>query len=74
MPACEGDVTGLLQQLRTGDSDAANRLMPIVIQELHRLAQYYLSGEHPGHTLQPTALGTKRDLRTGIHRKDTISF
>jgi len=30
--------------------------MPLVYQELHRLAQAYLNREHPGHTLQPTAL------------------
>ena len=63
MPACEGDVTGLLQQLRTGDSDAANRLMEIVMKELRGLAQYYLSGERPGHTLQPTALVNEAYLK-----------
>ena len=63
MADCEGDVTGLLRQLRSGDSDAVNRLMPIVIQELHRLAQYYLSGERPGHTLQPTALVNEAYLK-----------
>jgi RNA polymerase sigma-70 factor (ECF subfamily) len=58
-----GEVTLLLQQMRSGDSDAANRLVPIVIQELHRLAQYYLNGERPGHTLQPTALVNEAYLR-----------
>lgn len=50
------EATRLLQRMTSGDSDATNRLVPIVIQELHRLAQYYMKGERPGHTLQPTAL------------------
>ena len=57
------NVTGLLQQLATGDSDASKQLVPIVIQELHRLAQYYLTGERPGHTLQATALVNEAYLR-----------
>jgi RNA polymerase sigma-70 factor, ECF subfamily len=62
-PVTEGEITGLLQRMRTGDSEAVNRLVPIVIQELHRLAQYYLNGERPGHTLQPTALVNEAYLK-----------
>ena len=62
-PGPQGEVTGLLQQMRGGDSDAVNRLVPIVLNELHRLAQHYLRGECPGHTLQPTALVNEAYLK-----------
>jgi RNA polymerase sigma-70 factor (ECF subfamily) len=39
-----------------GDKPSAEELLPIVYDELRRLAARYLSGERPGHTLQPTAL------------------
>src|SRR2546426_8113302 len=49
-------LTLLLQQWSHGDESVVQELMPLVYQELHRLAQAYLNREHPGHTLQPTAL------------------
>jgi RNA polymerase sigma-70 factor (ECF subfamily) len=58
-----GEVTVLLKQLRSGDSDAASKLVPIVLQELRCLAQLYMRGERPGHTLQPTALVNEAYLR-----------
>ena len=39
-----------------GDQDALSRLMPLVYDELHRLAEGYMRREHAGHTLQTTAL------------------
>ena len=57
------DVTLLLQQIRAGDSDAANRLIPLVLSELHILARLQLRAERPGHTLQPTALVNEAYLR-----------
>ena len=56
-------VTVLLEQMRGGDAEAANRLVSIVFHELHRLAQLYLSRERSGHTLQPTALVNEAYLR-----------
>jgi RNA polymerase sigma factor (TIGR02999 family) len=56
-------VTSLLHDIRSGDPDAANKLVPIVIRELHGLAQHYLNAERPGHTLQPTALVNEAYLR-----------
>jgi RNA polymerase sigma-70 factor, ECF subfamily len=50
------DVTALLQAWRGGDDDALARLTPLVYDELHRLANRYMRGEQPGHTLQTTAL------------------
>ncbi|MDT4952198.1 MAG: hypothetical protein QOJ02_336 [Acidobacteriota bacterium] len=50
------DVTEILQDVRHGDQDAPARLMPLVYDELRRLANHYLQQERPDHTLQPTAL------------------
>ena len=56
MTASPGEVTRLLAELKLGRTDALARLMPLVYQELRRLAGHYLRGERTGHTLQPTAL------------------
>ena len=50
------DVTQILKELRDGDDEAAARLIPLVYDELRRLADHYLRQERPDHTLQPTAL------------------
>jgi RNA polymerase sigma-70 factor (ECF subfamily) len=49
------EVTGLLKRWRQGDESALNDLLPLVYQELRRIARIYLRSR-PGHTLQPTAL------------------
>jgi RNA polymerase sigma factor (TIGR02999 family) len=56
-------VTDLLARWRHGDQNALARVMPLVYRELRRLAGYYLQGERPGHTLQPTALVHEAYLR-----------
>lgn len=53
----------LLQQVRAGDSGAAERLIPLVLNELRALARLQLRRERPGHTLQPTALVNEAYLR-----------
>jgi RNA polymerase sigma-70 factor, ECF subfamily len=58
-----GDVTSLLHQLRAGDPNAADKLIPLVIEELRRLARLQLRNERAGHTLQPTALVNEAYLR-----------
>jgi RNA polymerase sigma-70 factor, ECF subfamily len=58
-----GEVTMLLQQMRAGDSQAADKLIPLVVDELRRLARLQLRAERPGHTLQPTALVNEAYLR-----------
>lgn len=50
------DVTTLLERWSQGDSEAFDRLMPLVYDQLRRLAARSMVGERPGHTLQPTAL------------------
>src|SRR4051812_21092744 len=50
------DVTGLLSAITQGDPCAAEELLPLVYDELRRLASQWLSQETPGQTLQPTAL------------------
>lgn len=49
-------VTELLVRWRSGDNDALQALMPLVYDEMRRLAHRYLRRERPGHTLQSTAL------------------
>ena len=50
------DVTGLLLSWRQGDAAALDRLVPLVYDELRRVARGHLRREAPGHTLQATAL------------------
>src|SRR5438105_5141041 len=50
------DVTGLLLSWRQGDAGALDRLVPLVYDELRRVARRHLRRESPGHTLQATAL------------------
>jgi RNA polymerase sigma factor (TIGR02999 family) len=56
-------VTQLLQAWSEGDQAALDQLMPLVYQELHRLAHRYLGREQRGHTLQTTALVNEAYLR-----------
>jgi len=56
-------VTQLLQAWSEGEPGALDRLMPLVYQELHRLAQAYMAHERPGHILQTTALVNEAYLR-----------
>jgi RNA polymerase sigma-70 factor (ECF subfamily) len=57
------DVTQLLAKWRDGDEAALQQLVPIVHEELRRLARRQMAGERPGHTLQPTALVNEAYLR-----------
>jgi RNA polymerase sigma factor (TIGR02999 family) len=50
------DVTQILGALQQGDAKAADELLPLVYQELRRLAAFKMANESPGQTLQPTAL------------------
>ena len=50
------EVTLVLSAIEAGDPQAAEQLLPLVYDELRRLAARRLAGEGPGHILQPTAL------------------
>ncbi|HUO07036.1 MAG TPA: sigma-70 family RNA polymerase sigma factor [Phycisphaerae bacterium] len=50
------DVTVVLEQMRNGDKNAADKLLPLVYDEFRALARHYLAQERANHTLQPTAL------------------
>lgn len=56
MQPSPADVTSLLNELAAGDQEAAAKLVPLVYEELHRLATSRLRHERPDHTLQATAL------------------
>jgi RNA polymerase sigma-70 factor, ECF subfamily len=56
MSAPGDSVTLLLAQIREGNREAANQLIPLIYNEMRRMAGAYLQRERPGHTLQATAL------------------
>ena len=56
-------VTQLLQAWSDGEQGALDRLVPLVYDELHRLARTYMAHERPGHILQTTALVNEAYLR-----------
>jgi RNA polymerase sigma factor (TIGR02999 family) len=56
-------ITQLLRAWSEGDQTALDRLMPVVYENLHRLAQSYMAQERPDHTLQATSLVHETYLR-----------
>ena len=58
-----GDITRLLTEWSSGSQAALDELVPIVYDELRRLASAYMRGERPGHLLQTTALVNEAYLR-----------
>ena len=65
-PVGSGDAhkaTGLLRAWGAGDAAALEQLIPLVHDELRRLARRFMGGERAGHTLQPTALVNEAYLR-----------
>jgi RNA polymerase sigma-70 factor, ECF subfamily len=62
-PELRRHATELLTQSKSGDPEIANRLLPLVYDELHRLAERFLRREASHHTLQPTALVHEAYLR-----------
>jgi RNA polymerase sigma factor (TIGR02999 family) len=57
------NVTQLLLEWRGGNQAALDQLMPLVYDELRRLAQHYMKAERPEHTLQATALVNEAYVR-----------
>lgn len=70
-PAPSGAITQWLLDWDRHDKRGLDQMLPVVYQELHRLASGYLGREGPGHTLQPTALVHEAYLRlVDQHRVD----
>jgi len=57
------DVTRILEAVQRGEAQAAGELLPLVYDELRRIAAYKMAQESAGHTLQPTALVHEAWLR-----------
>ena len=57
------DVTRILERAQAGDPQAASELLPLIYDELRKLATAKMANEMPGHTLQPTALVHEAWLR-----------
>ena len=72
------EVTELLTAWSGGDKAALDKLMPLIHQELRRLAHRYMSRERPGHTMQTTALVNEAYLRLvnreGVHWQNRAHF
>ena len=65
-----GEVTAMLAEAGQGKSEALARLVPLVYQELKRLAAHFLRDEREGHTLQPTALVNEAYVRLAGQKAD----
>ena len=78
MASSSDDITGWLARWQDGDETALEKLVPLVYQELHRLASRYMRGERSGHLLQTTALVNEAYLRLHdlncIHWQDRNHF
>jgi RNA polymerase sigma factor (TIGR02999 family) len=59
------ELTRILQSVEQGDAKAADELLPLLYQELRKLATQKMAREQPGHTLQATALVHEAWLRLG---------
>ena len=64
------DVTQILSQIKDGDPKTAEQLLPLIYNELRRLAALRLAGEPSGQTLQPTALVHEAYIRLVDPEKD----
>ena len=62
-PQVSDNVTQLLIEISNGDREAVDLLLPVIYDELRKLAANYLRRERPDHTLQPTALVHEAYLR-----------
>ena len=63
MPETGGEVTRLLGQLRAGNQEVAGQIVPLIYDELRRIAGGQMRRERPGHTLQATAVVNEAYMR-----------
>jgi RNA polymerase sigma factor (TIGR02999 family) len=68
-----GEFTRLLAEWSSGNPSAFDELVPLVYDQLHRLASDYMRGERPGHLLQTTALVNEAYLRL-MRRQDVSCY
>jgi RNA polymerase sigma factor (TIGR02999 family) len=77
-PAPSNQITELLARWSEGEIAAREKLVPLVYEELRRLARHCLGGERPDHTLQSAALVHEAYLRlvghTSVHWDDHVHF
>ena len=66
-----GDLTRILERAQNGDAEADAELLPLVYDELRRVAASKMAHEAAGHTLQPTALVHEAWLRLGGEAQPT---
>ena len=64
-----GEITVILERIQRGEEQAADRLLPLVYDELRRLAVARMAHEAPGVTLQPTALVHEAWIRLGADQQ-----
>jgi len=69
MAASPKEVTQLLRAWRDGDQRALDKLMPLIYDELKRIAARYLRNERRGHTLQTTALVNEAYLKLAVYEE-----
>ena len=77
MTAGQRSVTRLLQDWGAGNKEALDELMPLVYDQLHKLALHCLQSERSGHTLQATALVSEAYLRlvdSDVSFQDRVHF
>jgi|SRR5579862_1420684 len=77
MPSERESVTLLLREWSGGNKGALDKLMPLVYDQLHKLASGYLRGERPDHTLRTTALVHEAYLRlvdSDVAWQDRVHF
>lgn len=77
-PSQHGDITRLLSSAASGDSDALNRLIPLIYPDLREIAHRRIRGEREGHTLNTTAVVHEAYVRIveGEHQewRDRVHF
>ncbi len=66
------NVTRILAEVESGDPRAAQRLLPLVYDELRKLTAQKMAQEKPGHTLQATALVHEAYMRRGRRKGQTL--
>ncbi len=69
MPDADSDVTALLVKLRAGNRDVAGQLVPLIYDELRRIAGAQMRRERAGHTLQATAVVHEAYMRLAGERE-----